>query len=193
MFQPADLLVDIQSLFEGAARAKNLHLENYWHGAAHARYAADAHRLRQMLSNLVGNAIKFTRQGGVRLECRELERDDTQAVLEFSVRDTGMGIAGTSSTCCSNRFRRQTTPPPANLAVRAWACPSSAAYGARHGWYGGGGKFSPSNGSRFWFRVRVKLDDQSQPTPADAHTKPQVRHLHRCCTDMCVRRRKTTW
>jgi hypothetical protein len=46
-----------------------------------------------MLSNLVNNAIKFTDQGFVRIEAREVTRDGQQAELEFSVTDSGIGIA----------------------------------------------------------------------------------------------------
>jgi signal transduction histidine kinase/DNA-binding response OmpR family regulator len=52
----------------------------------------DALRLRQILLNLTGNALKFTEQGEVVLGIRVLECKAEQAVLEFSVRDTGIGI-----------------------------------------------------------------------------------------------------
>ena len=56
-------------------------------------YRADAHRLRQILANLVANAIKFTAQGGVRIDARETTRDESSATLEFLVTDTGIGIS----------------------------------------------------------------------------------------------------
>jgi CheY-like chemotaxis protein len=46
-----------------------------------------------MIGNLVGNAIKFTAQGHVRIEAREIENAEQTAVLEFAVVDTGIGIA----------------------------------------------------------------------------------------------------
>jgi PAS domain S-box-containing protein len=56
----------------------------------------DAPRLRQVLLNLVGNAVKFTEQGEVEVAVRQVERhaanDDKRLWLEFSVRDTGIGI-----------------------------------------------------------------------------------------------------
>ena len=52
----------------------------------------DAGRLRQVIVNLVGNAIKFTDRGEVVLDVAEVSRTDDQVVLHFQVRDTGIGI-----------------------------------------------------------------------------------------------------
>ncbi|MEY4730499.1 MAG: hypothetical protein RL020_1657 [Pseudomonadota bacterium] len=53
----------------------------------------DPGRLRETLNHLVGNAIKFTRQGQVMVSIALESREDTQVRLKFSVSDTGMGIA----------------------------------------------------------------------------------------------------
>ncbi|MFT3850391.1 MAG: response regulator [Propionivibrio sp.] len=53
----------------------------------------DTVKLRQILINLLGNAVKFTRQGRVSLSVRGRGRLDGKAVVEFAVRDTGIGIA----------------------------------------------------------------------------------------------------
>ena len=53
----------------------------------------DPGRLRQVILNLTGNAIKFTAQGEVALRVAILENSATGVVLQFSVRDTGIGIA----------------------------------------------------------------------------------------------------
>ncbi|MDD2709625.1 MAG: response regulator [Verrucomicrobiae bacterium] len=54
----------------------------------------DANRLNQIIINLIGNAIKFTRQGEVVVECKkEKERKKEWVVLHFSVRDTGIGVS----------------------------------------------------------------------------------------------------
>lgn len=52
----------------------------------------DATRLRQVIVNLVGNAVKFTERGEVVLSVRSVSRTDREVVLEFAVRDTGIGI-----------------------------------------------------------------------------------------------------
>ena len=54
--------------------------------------ASDPGRLRQVLMNLVGNALKFTKKGEIELRARLNSRTGETMVLEFSVRDTGIGI-----------------------------------------------------------------------------------------------------
>jgi PAS domain S-box-containing protein len=53
----------------------------------------DSGRLRQVLLNLVGNAIKFTERGSVRVRAHEVRRDAAQVVVGFEVVDTGIGIS----------------------------------------------------------------------------------------------------
>jgi CheY-like chemotaxis protein/nitrogen-specific signal transduction histidine kinase len=52
---------------------------------------ADEGRLRQVITNLVGNAVKFTEKGGVCIEVRQMTRQE-QKFLRFDVRDTGVGV-----------------------------------------------------------------------------------------------------
>ncbi len=56
------------------------------------RLKGDPGRVRQVLLNLMGNAVKFTERGEVEVGVRVLERDGAFAQIEFSVRDTGIGI-----------------------------------------------------------------------------------------------------
>src|SRR2546421_8286948 len=53
----------------------------------------DPTRLRQVLMNLIGNAIKFTEQGEVDVSASIIQRDGDRAAVQFRVRDTGIGIA----------------------------------------------------------------------------------------------------
>ena len=90
--EPAQVIHETQALFAETARAKGLHIAAHWSGPAR-RYLGDPHRLRQMLSNLVSNALKFTSQGSIRIEAREVQCAQETATLEFSVTDSGVGIA----------------------------------------------------------------------------------------------------
>jgi len=55
-------------------------------------YMTDEPRLRQILLNLVGNAVKFTEKGEVVTKVERMERDGRRDWLRFSVRDTGIGL-----------------------------------------------------------------------------------------------------
>jgi len=92
VFEPAHLIHEIQLLFADSASRKGLQLQVAWHGQGSQRYRADPHRLRQMLANLVGNAIKFTSRGQIRIDAHEIIGADATVLLEFSVSDTGPGI-----------------------------------------------------------------------------------------------------
>ncbi|MEY4593432.1 MAG: hypothetical protein RIR18_2327 [Pseudomonadota bacterium] len=90
-FVPNDLLVEMRGLFGEAARQKDLVLSVEGEGVS-SSYWADSNRLRQILSNLVNNALKFTDQGFVTLSVRSLRTHEGH-VLRFAVRDSGIGIS----------------------------------------------------------------------------------------------------
>ncbi len=76
------------------ADAKRLVFEHEIQGPALRGVFADEKRLMQVLLNLLGNAIKFTEKGRVRLEAQVMNGDDTgRRTVQFRVRDTGVGIA----------------------------------------------------------------------------------------------------
>ncbi|WP_230970618.1 ATP-binding protein [Nitrogeniibacter aestuarii] len=86
-------LMDTVRAFEPVAQGKGLCLSATWHGPPERRYSADALRLRQMLSNLINNAVKFTAQGAVQVDATELEAEGGRAVLQVRVTDTGVGMS----------------------------------------------------------------------------------------------------
>ena len=83
---------DVIATFHTPARAKELQLQASVADTVPATVIGDPVALRQILSNLVGNAVKFTERGGVdvRVETRELGTDAVS--LRFAVTDTGIGI-----------------------------------------------------------------------------------------------------
>ena len=97
-FQPEELLVGCAALLRPRAHEKGLHLR-VDKPSVLPTVLGDAHRLRQVLLNLVSNAIKFTATGYVRLRCRAVPRPPASTEpagtvwLQFAVNDTGVGIA----------------------------------------------------------------------------------------------------
>jgi PAS domain S-box-containing protein len=75
------------------AHAKNLELALHIRPNVPALVVGDLGRLRQILVNLVGNAIKFTEAGEVVVDVKCSEQTSEMATLEFAVRDTGIGVA----------------------------------------------------------------------------------------------------
>lgn len=75
-----------------SARQKNLSLSLHADEALPAYLIGDAIRLRQVLLNLIDNAVKFTADGGILLSVVPEELHPDQALLRFSVTDTGIGI-----------------------------------------------------------------------------------------------------
>jgi signal transduction histidine kinase/DNA-binding NarL/FixJ family response regulator len=75
------------------AQRKDLAFDYETAGALPSVVRADEKRLRQVLLNLLNNAVKFTRQGRVNLRVTALDTDERRARLRFEVEDTGIGIA----------------------------------------------------------------------------------------------------
>ncbi len=68
------------------------------------KLCGDSGRLRQILLNLLGNAIKFTHQGEIAVHAGLVSETDSGAVIRFSVRDTGVGIAEEKRASIFNKF-----------------------------------------------------------------------------------------
>ncbi len=91
-FSLKQLLGGIQTMLQQAASAKNLDFEIDISESVPDALNGDANHLRQILVNLVGNAIKFTERGRVTLRVLVLESLPSKLQLRFSVTDTGIGI-----------------------------------------------------------------------------------------------------
>jgi two-component system, sensor histidine kinase and response regulator len=93
--QPFDLresLGDTMKSFALRAHQRGLELTFFVHADVPRYVIGDYHRLRQVLVNMVGNAIKFTDLGEVGLDVSLRSRSATDVVLHFQIHDTGMGI-----------------------------------------------------------------------------------------------------
>jgi PAS domain S-box-containing protein len=90
---PRQLVGEVVGLFATEAQARGLDLRAQVDPAVPAVLMGDAGRLRQVLLNLVGNALKFTVQGEVALAVSLAEESADGALLRIAVRDTGIGIA----------------------------------------------------------------------------------------------------
>ena len=151
---PRQIVEETATLFAEPAHAKGLRIEAAWHGPAAGGYWADPLRLRQMLTNLVSNAIKFTVSGCVRIDARELAADDRGARLEFSVTDSGIGIPADKQALLFKPFSQADSSTTREYGGTGLGL--SIVHRLAELMGGEVGVDSEAGqGARFWFRIRV--------------------------------------
>jgi PAS domain S-box-containing protein len=98
------------SLYAGSAAEKSLSLNTHIEPAASGVFLGDPFRIRQILNNLVSNALKFTEQGGVTISIASRDRGPDQChQLEFSITDTGIGMTEAASEILFRPFTQADT------------------------------------------------------------------------------------
>ncbi len=92
-FKLAQSISSMLHLFEAKIQEKNLELVKEYDHNIPKVLVGDPVRLHQIIMNLVSNAVKFTEKGSITVSVKLLEEDAESATLEFSIADTGIGIA----------------------------------------------------------------------------------------------------
>ena len=165
-FRLEAVLESITSLLEPQAHAKNLSMTNSIAPDVPTFVRGDLGRIRQILLNLVGNAIKFTDHGSVTIEVTEIARGESDILLRFAVRDTGIGIEPADRQKLFNRFTqldssstRRYGGAGLGLAISRRLCEIM----------GGeiGLESAPGVGSTFWFTLRNGLSKETRSDHAD--------------------------
>jgi signal transduction histidine kinase/CheY-like chemotaxis protein len=88
---PDEILREVVSAQRMSADQKGITLDHRWESRVPDTIQTDPHRLKQLLMNLLGNAIKFTERGGVTIVAR-LDDTEEQPLLSLELHDTGIGI-----------------------------------------------------------------------------------------------------
>ena len=93
-FNPRHLVMDVARTFQAMASDTGVELSSFVYPDVPTVVNGDDHRIRQVLSNLVGNAVKFTQEGSVSVKVSYLnnESDSSKECLQFIVSDTGIGM-----------------------------------------------------------------------------------------------------
>lgn len=103
-FNLRTLVEDVGYTIASRAQDKGLELACLVHPDLKTSLLGDPNRVRQVLVNLVGNAIKFTHQGEIVIRAEPLEEDRTTVKIRFSVQDTGIGIPPDRQAAVFERF-----------------------------------------------------------------------------------------
>ncbi|HCW63417.1 MAG TPA: hypothetical protein DG752_01980, partial [Leeuwenhoekiella sp.] len=91
-FNLKEVLSNLTNTFEIKAREKGLQLITTIDERIPDIIVGDQYRLNQIITNLIGNAIKFTKQGKINLELQLIEETTDEVTINFIVTDTGIGI-----------------------------------------------------------------------------------------------------
>lgn len=92
-FAPRVLIEEVASLLGTQAALKHVELISFCYPDVPEVLRGDARRLRQVLLNLTGNAVKFTEQGEVIIRTRCMGADGERSIIRFEIEDTGVGIS----------------------------------------------------------------------------------------------------
>jgi signal transduction histidine kinase/CheY-like chemotaxis protein/HPt (histidine-containing phosphotransfer) domain-containing protein len=154
---------DVLAQFAERAQTKGLEITGLVHAAVPSGVRGDPSRLRQILTNFVGNAIKFTNQGEVTLQAF-LEAEQCRSVtVRFEVTDTGIGISPEAQARLFTPFVQadsSTTRRYGGTGLGLAICKQLAELMGG----GVGVRSELGRGSTFWCTVR--LEKQTQPGPA---------------------------
>jgi len=91
-FNPRDIVENIMELLASQAFSKNINMASYVDPSVPSCLVGDPARFRQLLVNLLGNAIKFTSSGGVTVEIYAPDKKEGQTRLDVRVKDSGIGV-----------------------------------------------------------------------------------------------------
>ena len=151
-FNLREVLDGVMQLMQRPAENKGLRLTLQLDPAVRLPVRGDPIRMRQVISNLIGNAVKFTERGTITVIVRRLGETASQHLLRFEVRDTGIGIDAEAQTRLFNSFSQadaSTTRLYGGTGLGLAICKRIVdLMGGRIGV-----NSEPGRGSSFWFEI----------------------------------------
>ena len=156
------IIASVIEMMTGAAESRGLYLRPAVARDVPKNVRGDPIRLRQVLTNLVSNAIKFTERGGVTVELSAGETSRTEVGLLFSVRDTGVGLSEEAASKLFRPFHQADASTTRNYGGSGLGLAiSKRLVEMMNGQIGV--KSKPSQGSTFWFRIRFRRSAHDVP------------------------------
>ncbi|WP_339842997.1 response regulator [uncultured Halopseudomonas sp.] len=159
-FNLRDLIQDTLTMLAPAAHHKNLELVSIIYRDTPLGLSGDALRLKQILANLISNAIKFTHTGSVSIRTMLEHEDETHVLLRISVTDTGAGLTASQQkrlfqafSQADNSISRQAGGTGLGLTI------AKRLVEQMQGEIGLNSQ--PAEGSEFWFTVRLEKSSQA--------------------------------
>lgn len=159
-FSLTDVIEDTVRLFEYSANKRGLKIRIDTVFDSDYQIKSDLTRIRQMLSNLIGNSIKFSNDGVIDVSVKQLEISRENSIIEFSVHDNGIGISLENQQRIFEPFTQLDSTASRRYGGTGLGLSIVKVLSQQLG--GNAGVVSePGHGSRFWFRVAA--ENISQP------------------------------
>ncbi|MCC6368406.1 MAG: response regulator [Bryobacterales bacterium] len=158
-FRVQSTVEEVAAILRVEAQRKGIELGTRISASVAPYLLGDRLRIRQILGNLVGNAVKFTEHGSITVQVACLESNGGEQLLHFSVEDTGIGIPAEIQPRLFGKFMQadtSTTRRHGGSGLGLAICKSLVEL--MHGSIGV--RSRPGEGSRFWFTLRLPVAPQ---------------------------------
>ncbi len=156
LFHLRETVDDVVQVLEQRALEKQLSLAEELDFDVPEFLIGDASRIRQVLLNLAGNAVKFTNEGSVRIKVANLKQDHGVAHLRFQVEDTGIGVPVENQEQLFKEFWGTTADTPDSVSGTGLGLAISKSLVEMMGGSIGFDR-APERGSNFWFELPLQL------------------------------------
>ena len=177
-FSPREVGEEVAAFFDARTSGKDLPVLFYASPDLPAAVTGDPMRLRQVLTNLAGNAVKFTEQGGVEVRVELVRSDAHYAVVRFRVKDTGIGMDEATLAKLFQKFSQGDSSMTRRYGGSGLGLAIAQSLVRR---MGGEIKVlsAPGRGSEFFFDLQLPLATAAQPAgpkpdPADTPLRGRV-------------------
>jgi signal transduction histidine kinase len=152
-FEIRQLFDEVTSEYTPHAESKSLKLSSYVSPEVPDAIFNDSRRVRQIIKNLLGNAIRFTKEGEVKLTC-DLVMQNSVQFLRITVSDTGVGIPKEAQKGLFDSLEQKTKLTNSSFAGRLRLIVSKKLAELMGGTIGV--ESEPQRGSTFWFTIAIR-------------------------------------
>ncbi|HEY1039064.1 MAG TPA: ATP-binding protein, partial [Bacteroidia bacterium] len=169
-FSVPQLMQSVHMLFFPKAESKGIKLFLSMDPGIPDLVKGDPTRLNQVLMNLIGNAIKFTSNGNVSVDCLLLKGDEKKATIRFLIKDTGIGIPQEKLQTIFDRFNQADNDTTRNFGGTGLGLSIAKKLIQLQG-----GDIevnsTPGAGSEFWFTITYEIADKQEYEPSPVRKK----------------------